>query len=268
MKIPDQFAAKVLDGLRPREREILGLLYFDQFEIQDIAHLLNLKPDSVSGHLSKGVTTVGSLIEGDASDARGLLEVMGETFARRKPKQILRVVHGSEVASVGVLPHREIMGSAVREERSSTDITRYFVVEIDGKPVTTATAESWVRESAAAIDLAVRRGVLAAKGIKQPEKFDEEASSYFWPAGFGCAELYFERDFNHRPLVLPLPPGASVMDHLPPAPIEIARRPNLLPRRWPLRVMDLGEYQKDYDEAMSGDATAGLEDWEARRRPS
>lgn len=266
MKIPDQFAAKLLDGIRPREREILGLLYFDQFEVPDIAHLLGVMPDSVSGHLSKGVRVVSRIIEGDATDARGMLAAMGELLARAKPKQTLQVGHGSDVASVAILPHREIMGCAVRAEHTSTDITRYFVVELDGKPVTTATAGTWLGDSAITISLAVRRAVLAAKRIKPTEKFDDETSTYMFPFGFGTAELYFERDFDHKPLVLPLPPGESVLHHYPPVPIRRPSRSAQLPHRWPLRVMDLGEHRNDYAEGMSLHASSALRNWSDNKR--
>jgi len=82
MRIPDKFAGLLLEALRPREREVLGLHFLDQFEVGEIGHLLRLKPDSVSGHITKGLIAIAKIIDSRPDDARRLLENMGESFAR------------------------------------------------------------------------------------------------------------------------------------------------------------------------------------------
>jgi hypothetical protein len=161
MRVPDQFAAKLLDGLRPREREVVGLHYFEQFEVADIACLLDVNGNSVSGHLSKGVKVISRVLDAEPADTRRLLMLMGEVLARRQPKLVLSLGHSSSRVAVGVLTHRQIMGCVVREDHQSSDITRYFIVEVNGRPLTTEEAAHWVLESSAALGLGVRRGFLA-----------------------------------------------------------------------------------------------------------
>jgi hypothetical protein len=263
MHIPNDFAAKLLDGLRAREREILGLVFFEQFSVPDVAHMVGIKVDSISGHLSKGLATVGRII-GDMDEARELLTNIGELLGRREPKQVFQVAHGQQRAVIGVLPHRQVMGGAVDcDSHLASHVTRYFIVEIDGKQVSAAEAERWYLASPMSLGLRVRRGLLAAKAIKSVEKFDQESSTFFLPAAFGCAELYYERDFDHAPLTLPLPPGSSVLDHLPPSPAQVDLRTKLVPHDWRLRVMDLGEHRPEYDELLAVDAEEA-----SRSRPS
>ncbi len=252
MNIPNDFAAKLLDGLRAREREILGLVFFEQFSVADVAHMVGIKADSVSGHLSKGLATVGRIIDEEHSEeARELLYNIGEVLARRQPKQVFQVTHGGDTAAIGVLPHRQVMGGAVDcDSHLASHVTRYFIVEVDSKQVSAAEAERWYGAAPMSLGLRVRRGLLAAKAIKSAEKFDEESNTFFFPAGFGCAELYYERDFDHTPLKLPLPPGSSILDHLPPSPAQVDLRTKLVPHEWRLRVMDLGEHRPEYDEQM------------------
>jgi hypothetical protein len=96
------------------------------------------------------------------------------------------------------------------------------------------------------------------KRIKPAAKFDDESMRYFFPLGFGGAELYFERDFDHATIELPLPPGRTIFERMPPPPLDIARRAEFVPDVWPLRVMDLGQYTTASNEAMSLDAEEGL----------
>lgn len=258
MRVPDQFAAKLLDGLRAREREVLGLRYFEQFEVPDIACMLGMNDDSVSGHLSKGVKAMSRILDAEPGDTRRLLEHMGEGLARREPKRVLSIGRGSGKVTVGVLVHRQIMGCAVREDHQSSDVTRYFIVDVDGRAMTTEDAAHWVLDSSAALGLGVRRGLLDAKRIKDAAKFDDESMVYFFPVGFGGAELYFERDFDHAATKLPLPAGRTVFERTPPTPIDIARRAELVPDVWPLQAMDLGRCTSASSEAMSLDAEDGL----------
>jgi hypothetical protein len=123
-----------------------------------------------------------------------------------------------------------------------------------------------VLESPVSLGLGVRRGVLDAKRIKPAAKFDRESNRYFFPLGFGSAELYFERDFDHDPLTLPLPPGVSVFGRLPPPPLQVALRRQWVANVWPVRVMDLGEYSERDNDAMSADAEEGLRTFMSKRR--
>src|SRR5262249_663836 len=133
MRIPDDFAAKLLDALRPREREVLGLRFFQQFSIGEMAHLLEMQPDSISGHLSKGVRAVGAILDDPPEGARDVLDGLGELLARRKPKQTIVVGKDKEV-EIEVLPHREIMGAALRPETHLfTHTLRYFVAGVNGQ---------------------------------------------------------------------------------------------------------------------------------------
>jgi len=258
MRIPDKFAALLLDSLRPREREVLGLSAFDQFEIPEIAHLLQINPNSASGHISKGLAKVACIVDSTVDNARDLLEAMGETCARRKPKE--RLVFKD--ITIDVLPHRELMGAAVRhDEHLSVDTLRYFVVGVNGVDLNVIDAEKWALETEIKLSSNVIRELLHSKNIKSRAKFNKEIVRYFWPFRFGCVELYYARDFDHQARTLPLPPGESILDfnHLPPVPDPTPEmRTNLLPRKWPFRVIELGEYEKTYDDAMAEDAEAAL----------
>lgn len=267
MRIPNDLAAKLLDGLRSREREVLGLVFFEQFSVPDVAHMLGIKADSVSGHLSKGIATVGRIVDDDAQTARELLDNVGEVLGRRRPKHVFRVAHGKDEATVGVLPHREVMSGVVDcSAHLASHVTRYFIVELDGKQVSTDEAERWYGAAPMSLGLRVRRELLALKGIKPVEKFDEESKTFFLPAGFGGAELYYERDFDHVPLRLPLPPGRSIIEHTPPSPASVDLRTKLVPHDWRLRVMDLGEHRPEYEEGISTDVEAALHERSNRKR--
>lgn len=245
MKIPDDFAAKLLDSLRPREREVLGLRYLQQFTDDDIAHLLRVNVGSVYGHAAKGLAKVAAIVADSVDRARWLLDTIGEMRAKQRPKEFLTLAKGLKVA---VFPHRELMGAAVRaDEHLFTDALRYFMAGpvIDG--------EKWALKSPVALGSAVIRELLHLKDIKNREKFDREISSYFFAAGFGCAELYYEHDLNHQPQYPPL-----FTDRFPPVPVDPARRTELLPDTWPFRVVDLGEYARKYDDAMAEDAERAL----------
>jgi len=260
MRIPDKFAALLLDALRPREREVLGLHFFDQFKVGEIAHLLRLKPASVSGHITKGLTAVAKIIDASPDDARDyVLDPMGENLARTRPKA--RLVLGDERLTVDILPHRQVMGAAVRsDENLYIDTLRYFIIGVNGERLSVNKAEEWSAQAPVSISSDVVRELLALKKIKALGKYDQEIRRYFWPAAFGCAELYYEHDFDHQRLVLPLPEGRSIMDaeYFPPVPAEPARRTDLVPRTWPFRVVELGEHAKEYDEAMAEDAERAL----------
>jgi Sigma-70, region 4 len=128
MEIPSQFAAKLLDGLRRREREVLGLHYFEQFDVPEIACMLSVKADSVSGHLSKGVKVASDILGSTTDDARDVFASMGEVLARRHPPQTIRVSHGSKSVEIDVLTHRQIMSCAVRDDHQPSDVTRYFIL--------------------------------------------------------------------------------------------------------------------------------------------
>jgi hypothetical protein len=255
MKIPDDFAAKLLGDLRPRERAALGLRFMEQFSVSDSAQLLAVKPDSFSGHLTKGVRTVAKILDGKPEEARDVLATMGEWFARQRPKQSIVI----EDVVIDVLPHREVMGGAVNADAHLFLHTlRYFVIGVDGRPLAVQEAEQWAGRTPVAVSSLVIRELLAMKEIKPREKYNAESRTYFWPAAFGCAELYYERDFDHRPLTLPLPEGKSIMDHFPPVPANPRRRSALVPKTWPFRVIDLGEYAKEYDIAMAEDVERAL----------
>jgi hypothetical protein len=259
MKLPDQFAAKLLDSLRPREREALGLRFLDQFSVADMAELLQVKPDSASAHLSKGLSAVAKIISGSVEEARELLDLIGEVHARRKPKQTIRLVHREDEAVLGVMPHRQVMGGVVRESHTASDISSFYIIEIDGRSVSVAEARDWYLRSPLALGLEFRKNVLAMKGIKPASAFEHEANTYFFPVGYGCAELYYERNFLHGPLTLPLANGRTLMDHMPPMPaLDREMRASYLPDGWPLHVMDLGEYRSRYDDDIASDAEEGL----------
>jgi hypothetical protein len=263
MRIPDEFAARLLNSLRPREREILGLRCLEQFGIPDIAHMLNMKPGTVSGHLSKGLEAVARVVDDSREAAGKLLDDMGETLASRRPRQVVTLMDET-ATSVAVLPFRQIMGAAVRADKHlSRDVLRYFITEINGKPVSVAEAEAWVLNAPISLGLPIKRALLSVKGIKTEAKFDSELATYFFPVGFAGVELYYERDFDHCPLTLPLPPGRTIMNHFPPVPAQRDQRTRWVPSVWPLRVVDLGEYAKDYDEQMANDAENALR---SRRR--
>lgn len=259
MKLPDQFAARLLDGLRSREREVLGLHFFDQFGVGDVAKLLGIKPGSASGHLSKGLSTVAKIVSGTTDEARHLLDDLGEVHARRLPKQVVEITSDEHVVRVGFLPHRQIMGAVVREDHTASDITAFFITEIDGVQVSVTDARTWYLGSLLALGLGVRKHLLGAKGFKDHVRFEDEASTYFFPFGYGCLELYYEQDFVHPPLTLPLPPGRSLLTHIPEMPpIDRRCRDEHLPDAWRLRVMDLGQYRKHYDDTLVADAEEGL----------
>ena len=259
MNIPDQFAAKLLDDLRPREREALGLRYLDQFAIPDVAELLAIKPDSASGHITKGLKAVAKIIGATRNDAEALLDAIGETHARRNAKRTVRLEHRGDGATVGILPHRQIMGGAIRGAHETAEISAFFLMDVDGQSLSVAAARRWYLDAPLALGLALRRQVLAAKGIKEASVFDQEATTYFFPVGYGAAELYYETNFLHQPLTLPLPPGRTLMEHLPPRPeIDRDQRSTLVPDTWPLRVLDLGEYRPKYDEDLALDAEESL----------
>ena len=263
MRIPDKFAGLLLEALRPREREVLGLHFLDQFEVGEIGHLLRLKPDSVSGHITKGLIAIAKIIDSRPDDARRLLENMGESFARSRPKE--RLILRDEHISVDVLPHRQVMGAAIRhDDHLYTDTLRYFIIGVNGNNVNVSEAEQWAGNAPSSLSSRVVRELLAMKGIKQRQKYDDERVMYFWPATLGCTELYYERDFDHRPIVLPLREGRSIMDHLPPTPAVPDKRKDLVPRTWPFRVVELGEYAKEYDDAMAEDAERALR---SRKKP-
>lgn len=265
MRIPDQFAAMLLEALRPRERELLGLYFLQQFSVSEAAHMLRMKPDSVSGHITKGLRGVAKVLDASPDDAREFLDAIGEFTARQHPKQTLSF--GSGALKIDVLPHRTLMGAAVRhDEHLFIDSLRYFVAAANGRPFQVADAEQWALKSPVALGSSVVRELLAIKGIKSPEKYDSEITRYFFPAAFGCVELYYEHDFDHKPLTLPLPPGRTIMQHFPPVPADPRRRTEMLPRTWPFRVVDLGEYAQEYDHAMAEDAERALRSRRSRGR--
>src|SRR5262249_34623027 len=158
--------------------------------------------------------------------------------ARRKPKQSIIIGEKKEIV-IDVLPHRGIMGGAVRpDEHLSADTLRYFVSGVNGRPFSVEQAEHWSLRSPAAMGSTVVRELLAIKGVKPRAKFDKEIGIYFWPTAFGCVELYYEHDFDHQPptptasgglsigapLPFPWSDGRSIMDLFPPVPADPRRR--------------------------------------------
>jgi hypothetical protein len=204
----------------------------------------------VSAHVTRGEKTVARIIGGSTEQARNLLDALGEVGIEDRPPRTLRWARDGDATSVTIAPYRRVIGAAIREEHLEMDMTRYFVTAVDGVIVTPAQAQQWFLRRPTQLGLAIKRALLALKGIKKEAKFDEESLSYFFPFGYGCAELYFERDFDHS------------FDRATP---EQSSRSLWLADLWQLRLLDLGEYKSRYEEDLARDVEAAIRRRQASR---